>query len=183
MISLGIKIADNSLKKLQREFQQVDKKIVKAQVRACNRTAVGTRTQVSKSVREKIRVKASDVKDSTKIIKATQWKPEARVDVTGWPLPLVKFASPRKTKKGVTVGIEKGGKRTFRKSAFLATMKSGHEGVFRRLEKPRLPIKEQHGPSIPEIISGNTWKKIENYTNDRLQRELDHEIKRALETT
>lgn len=227
MISLAIKIADNSLKKLQREFQQVDKKIVNAQVRACNRTAVGARTQVSKSVREKINVKASAVKDSTRIRKATQQTPEAFLDVWGFPLLMRSFPH-RQTKEGVNVRVEKGKLARFYKRGFLATAKSDikgagrvltynpeageYKGIFIRqwiLDNPewktpltsktlksgktkpfakfpykfRGPLLEPAGPAIPDIVSGNTWEKIEKYTNDRLERELDHEIKRALETT
>ena len=179
MISLAVKVANNSIKKIQKDFKRSDKEITKARVRACNRTATGTRTQVSKRVREKIRVKASVVKDHTKILKATPLKPEARVEVEGFPLPLSAFG-PRQTKRGVTVGIEKGKKRQLKEGAFFSTMKSGHKGVFKRQGKDRLPIDEKYGPNIPGIVSGNTWKKIEKYTNDRLERELDHEINRAL---
>lgn len=47
----------------------------------------------------------------------------------------------RQTRKGVTARINKG-QRTLIRGAFKATMKSGHEGVFRRRGVGRLPIDE-----------------------------------------
>jgi hypothetical protein len=44
----------------------------------------------------------------------------------------------------VNVEVDRG-KRTLVKGAFVATMKSGHVGIFRREGKARLPIKELRG--------------------------------------
>lgn len=65
------------------------------------------------------------------------------VNVSGEPVPLVAYPH-RQTAKGVSVEVNRG-KRTLIKGAFVATMKSGHEGVFRRTGKARLPIKELRG--------------------------------------
>jgi hypothetical protein len=65
------------------------------------------------------------------------------VDVDGEPVPLVAYPF-RQTKKGVSVEINKG-KRTIIKGSFVASMKSGHKGVFVRKGKARLPIKELRG--------------------------------------
>ncbi len=65
------------------------------------------------------------------------------VDVSGDPVPLVAYPH-RQTARGVSVEVNRG-KRTLVKGAFVATMKSGHEGVFRRRGKARLPIDELRG--------------------------------------
>jgi hypothetical protein len=65
------------------------------------------------------------------------------LDVSGEPVPLVAYPY-RQTKKGVSVQINRG-KRSLIKGSFVASMKSGHLGVFVRKGKARLPIKELRG--------------------------------------
>jgi hypothetical protein len=65
------------------------------------------------------------------------------VDVSGEPVPLVAYPY-RQTKQGVSVEVNRG-KRTLLKGSFVATMKSGHVGIFRREGKKRLPIQELRG--------------------------------------
>jgi hypothetical protein len=65
------------------------------------------------------------------------------VNVSGEPVPLVAYPY-RQTKQGVSVEVNRG-KRTLLKGAFVATLKSGHVGIFRRKGKARLPIEELRG--------------------------------------
>jgi hypothetical protein len=65
------------------------------------------------------------------------------LDVDGAPVPLVAYPH-RQTKEGVSVEVNRG-KRTLVKGSFVATMKSGHKGVFRRRGTARLPIDELRG--------------------------------------
>lgn len=46
--------------------------------------------------------------------------------------------------------------------------------------KYRLPIKERFGPAVAEILGGNTLKKVMDYTQDRLNKEINHEIEYEL---
>lgn len=72
-------------------------------------------------------------------IAAMQWA----VNLSGDPVPLTAYPH-RQTAKGVSVEVNRG-KRTLIKGSFVATMRSGHEGVFRRRGKQRLPIDELRG--------------------------------------
>lgn len=63
--------------------------------------------------------------------------------VSGEPVPLVAYPH-RQTRQGVRVEVNRG-KQSLVKGAFVATMKSGHEGVFKRQSKARLPIAELLG--------------------------------------
>jgi hypothetical protein len=60
-----------------------------------------------------------------------------RMDVSGKPVPLVDLPHSQ-TKRGVSVAVNAGGRKLLR-SAFLATMKSGHEGIFRRVGSSQAP--------------------------------------------
>lgn len=69
-------------------------------------------------------------------------------------IPLVDFNAkgpePSRGKgRGVTARLPGGAGRY--PNAFLATMRSGHRGVFQRQTKARLPIYELHGPSIMHV--------------------------------
>jgi hypothetical protein len=68
---------------------------------------------------------------------------EWKVKLDGKPVPLSAY-SHRQTKKGVSAAINVG-KRSFVPSAFVATMRSGHKGVFVRRGPERLPIEELYG--------------------------------------
>lgn len=72
-------------------------------------------------------------------IAAMEWS----VRLSGEPVPLIAYPH-RATKRGVSVEVNRG-KRTVLRGAFIATMKSGHEGIFRRRGKLRLPITERLG--------------------------------------
>ncbi len=78
------------------------------------------------------RAKGSDIADM-------EWA----IDVSGESVPLVAYPH-RQTKKGVSVEVNKG-KRTLVAGSFVATMKSGHKGVFKRSGSARLPIQELRG--------------------------------------
>lgn len=104
------------------------------------------RSEATKRVRARKRIKVSYVRAAMTLrrprggdIAAMAWA----VDVSGKPVPLVAYPH-RQTKKGVSVEVNKG-KRTLLKGAFVATMKSGHRGVFRRKGTARLPIEELRG--------------------------------------
>jgi hypothetical protein len=65
------------------------------------------------------------------------------------PAGIFKNGRPR---KGVSWRIYKGAGVTTVKDAFIARMKSGHVGVFKRMQEGRrLPIAKLFGPSIPHV--------------------------------
>jgi hypothetical protein len=65
------------------------------------------------------------------------------VNVSGDLVPLVAY--PVDLDAHALVGLPVRGKRALLKGAFVATMKSGHVGIFRREGKARLPIEELRG--------------------------------------
>jgi hypothetical protein len=104
------------------------------------------RSEASKRIRARKRIKSSYISRSLTLsrprgsdINGMKWS----VLVSGEPVPLIAYPA-RQTKKGVSVEVNRG-KRTLVKGAFIATMKSGHRGVFRRRGKARLPIEELRG--------------------------------------
>lgn len=136
----------------------------KALERALNKTAVTARAQSAREIRDAgYGIKIGGIKDAITIRRATQADLIAVVKATGNPIPLIKYGA-RQTAKGVSVSV-KGGRKVIA-HAFIATMSSGHEGVFLRTDKSHkkvtrkgktyysgLPIKELFGPSIPSAFA------------------------------
>jgi hypothetical protein len=103
------------------------------------------RSEASKRIRARKRLKAAIVAKALVMDKPLGKAEEGSwaLRVRGTPVPLTAYPH-RQTKKGVSVEVNKG-KRTLIKSAFIATMTSGHRGIFLRRGAKRLPIDERFG--------------------------------------
>lgn len=93
------------------------------------------------------------VRKSLRVLRAKVGRLQASVKTKGRPIPLFAFQGTHQTEAGV-VSNAYGMRREF-KHAFFARMKSGHNGVYRRVvlggrRVGRLKINELFGPSIPE---------------------------------
>lgn len=159
-------------------------------VRALNKAAAQAKTEASKAVRAAgYNIKASAIKKSFTIKRATQANMEVRLKATGKPITLINYGA-RQTKSGVTVTV-KGG-RTILRHAFIAKMGNGHTGVFERigaarlgkkvmingkLRRPNTPIEEKYGPSIPDSLANTAVNKVlMKRIQDALPRLLAHEV-------
>ena len=128
----------------------------------------------------------------------------------GGRIPLSRFGAKQKA-RGVSYKITKGGGRKTAEGAFLATMPTGHTGVFQRFEargapnasfggrrwKPgrrralpptlprelRLPIVELFGPSIPHVASQHpgVQQVIEQEAGQEFITELSSQVDRVLQ--
>lgn len=120
---------------------------LKRSLRKAGATALrDMKSEASKRIRARKRIKARFITRALTLRRAhgsdiarMSWA----VEVSGEPVPLVAYPH-RQTKQGVSVEVNRG-KRTLVNGSFVATMKSGHTGVFRRRGKERLPIDELRG--------------------------------------
>jgi hypothetical protein len=102
-------------------------------VRALNRTAAQARTGGGRMLRASgYNIKASAIKRSFTIERATPSRLAVTLRATGRPITLINYGA-QQTKKGVTVRVKNG--RKTRRHAFIATMPNGHKGVFERIGK------------------------------------------------
>ena len=105
--------------------------IRRAAARALNRVASQVRTQAAREIKDRYRIGTRLMsKYITVARRASGSSLYVEVKAEGRPLPLMAFQA-RQTRKGVTVEIVKGN-RVLMRRAFIARMKSGHEGVFAR---------------------------------------------------
>ncbi len=123
-------------------------KLVRAATKAAARKAGSTamrdmRSEATKRVRARKRLRAATVRRAI-----TPFREGAELDamvwgvrVSGATVRLIDYPGVRQGKRGVTAQVNPG-KRTLLRGAFIATMASGHKGVFRRRGPGRLPIDE-----------------------------------------
>jgi hypothetical protein len=103
-----------------------------------------------------------------------------REKVSGKPVPLSQFPHIQ-TKRGISVRVNVGGGTKRIKSAFVATMRSGHVGIFRRKGKARLPLQELWTTRISDVmqdhgiipaIEGAAYARMQSAFTRGLEREL-----------
>lgn len=112
------------------------------------------KTASQRSVRFRKRIKVARVNASlpltfprSKDIADLEW----RMDVSGQPIPVIDYPHSE-TQRGVTVAIN-AGRRVLIKSAFEATMRSGHVGIFLRTTRNRLPIREAFTTKVSDVFN------------------------------
>lgn len=189
---MNIQINQGDLFRVHAMLSGIKNGVPRVIMRSVNKTMPGVRTDIVAEVRKSQNVKAGAVRKQIKVNKASVTDLRASVDVgrdafgrpvygRGLGLPIIGYSGPRQTKKGVTVEIRKGQGRKLVKGAFVATMKSGHKGVFKRRGSSRLrdrvePIKELFTTSVPDALSnGPALATVMVKGQVRLDKNINHE--------
>lgn len=155
-----------------RKLKNSQKAVTAAAVSALNKTISEVKTQTVRDMQqemgEAMGLNTTGFRKALQEAKANRNKLAASITATGKPLPLIMFGA-RQAASGTSA--KAWNKRKLYKGTFIATMKSGHKGVFKRSSKKRLPVKELYGPSIPQTMAsgaidsamkrhaGNAWPK------------------------
>ena len=151
--------------------------------RSFTRAAKTGVTVMSRLIAKDTGLKVGDVKKEIKTAINTE---NAQISVTGARIPLIKFRAkgPEPSRgQGRGVSYRLPGSKGRVKKAFIATMPSGHRGVFVRKEgADRHPIVELRGPSLPKVFdkhaeAGRT-AAVESLVKN-LKHEMEFAIKRA----
>jgi hypothetical protein len=179
---------------LRRSLEDLGADATRAEVRALNRAIESTKVQARRALAADTGLAQKFVDRSLGVTRATFQNRTAILEATGQRIPLAAFQA-RQTARGVTYRLGRG--RGIILSGFLADMRSGHRGVFRRipLQGPlnrrrrrklpavgelmagRLPIKERFGPSLPRVfVNATIQATLQRYALDLLQKNLAHEI-------
>lgn len=198
MAGFSVEVNRSDLAEVERTLTGVKNGYSKVVSRSLNRTITGVRTDSVKEIQNVITPKATVIRKTFKMVKATKVSLIAAVKSSGGPLPLIHYKA-RQTKRGVTVQVKKKSSRALFPGAFIATMpKSKHVGVFQREykdkrlpakkartglaygalpKKYRLPIKQLYGPRVPDIMENtDVMKPILKKAGDRLQKELNSQL-------
>lgn len=163
-----------------------DPKIVRKAARSTTtKTAKKANTAAKKKARTIYNITAKELNKIVKLRSATLSNLAAIIFAVGRPIALSKFGAKEKLRRskgqrlpaGVTFRIKKGGKKKHLKKAFLATMSSGHIGVFWRAGKKRLPLIEGKTLSVPQMMENKeVMKAIEDVVKNKSPEIFDHEL-------
>lgn len=177
---------------LLNEVRRQQKGYKRASVRALNKTATQGRNQSSRTIRKTLNVKAGAAKKLLSVKRANTTTMTSAVRATYKKIPLIKFNGVKELKRGgVSVKVRKDRPPMRLRSAFIATMPSGHRGVFyrkgpKRVRKSgrwkgqlRQPIYEAHGPTVQQVF-GEKLPTIVKVTESLLFKILDHELEYEL---
>lgn len=160
-----------------------------AVARALNRAIDTVRTQTTRALAAETGLKQAIIRDRLPVQGARPDRLEAVLRVTGKRVPIVAFGA-RQTRQGVTYRLTGG--RGLIPGAFLATMSSGHAGVFARRpisrsragnprSSPGLPIVEQYGPSLPLVVTKQHILEAGQAIGEAaFTKNLTHELGRAV---
>lgn len=165
------------------------KKIDQAQGRALNLAARKGRTFAGQLIRKRWNIKAKDVnRRLTAVAEARPGRLKTEIVARSRPFSLAYFGAKhyrgttvqtrtigRRLKRasgrsGVYVQIFRGGPQAHLPHAFMSGLKSGHVGVFERMGKSRLPIRERYTITLASMLGqeevsdpvfelvGRTWE-------------------------
>jgi len=158
--------------------------------RALNHIAAKAKTRSARDIGNIYKIKKGEIKKGIAIGRAHRNRQSAAIIARGQPLPIMAFGA-RQVKSGVSANIM--GTRRVIRGAFIATMQSGHKGVFargqyagykfgfrnKRIRKTGndLSINELTTTSLPKAFSNNTvLTNLKTMVEDELPARLMHEI-------
>lgn len=152
--------------------------IPKAASRAINKTMTTVNAQAAREIKKDIggKISISEIKASMAINKTNPKALYAALYAKGRRIPIIKI-DPAAHQDGSGVNYKTGKGRGHIPHAFVATMRSGHRGVFKRKSSTRLPIQELHGPSIPKVFINNViMEAMERIAKERWAKVFQQEI-------
>jgi len=167
---------------LERKLQQSVKRYPRAAAAGINRAAQGGYTLSVREIQKDIGATAQKtIRGNLTVSRATAQKPEAKIVGFSSKKDRVPIYEMRPKPKSVTKrrpagGVRYGNEGRLIPGSFIAALKSGHVGVFKRVGAGRLPIRELFGPSVALVFSR---KRIISKLTDYLKTKVPEEIKRA----
>ena len=179
---------------LRRRLKQLEKAAARRTLqRSLSKAKRVMKTEARRQVQRRLNVSVRGFNRATKTTTALRQRRAlaAEVRIQGLPVPAIEFRGTRQTKRGVSVQIKPGGARTIWKNSFIATMDSGHRGVFQRHPqkiKPRtkpkyhaLSIREMMGPHVIRALDRPRTRRLVTAKGKRaFLDEFDRQVKLSL---
>jgi Prophage minor tail protein Z (GPZ) len=138
-------------------------------------TAKSAKVKAAAVIAKRTGLKSALVKDRIYYPRVNDGEYEVQVKSSKRPIPLIDFPNVMQT--GTGVSTRAWGKTQLIRHAFIATMKNGHTGVYRRKTKARLPIEQLWGPTI-----GGTFatKEVQAVVAKTMQERLSKSLARRM---
>lgn len=165
---------------LKRAIEATKAKFPAAIARALKRSGDSGRTAMVKLIADDMAIGQKRVRQDIKVnvIGAAG----VAIVAQGKRIPLIEFNArgPEPSRgRGRGVSYKLPGGRGRIDSAFIATMRSGHRGVFERQFDTRLPIEEKFGPSVVKVFEKYQEQGVAA-AQASLIKNLEHEVQYAL---
>ena len=154
MLAVKVTVDERSFREAAHILRAVPRAVPRVFRRAINRTVDMAATDLKRRVSTQITAKKGEIAKGISKKKATYANLTGSLGAKTFRPGLLAFPGTRQTKHGVSYRISRTAGRKRIERGFIATMPSGHRGVFVRGGPSRLPIGEAKGPSIWKIITG-----------------------------
>lgn len=156
----------------------------KAILRALKRGTAAASTHANRVVSADMGLKVGDVRKRIRVVEPNGSTLEGQLRASFRRVPLIDFGATgpdpsRGRGGGVRYRIGTGG-RGRSPHAFIATMPTGHRGIFERKTTKRLAIRELFGPSIGRVLS-ERQREILSRGSDAFLQELDRLLNRIIQ--
>lgn len=177
-MSFKIDFDGNALLKAQEMLKNIPGGMQTATARAINRALQGARAAAVKAIRERYTVRATDIRETLKIKKATKSDLEGSLTSRGTKLDINAShfkVRPRTDTTGnrqrkVVAEIVKGSPFEVQRGFIYNSQ------VFRREGRTRLPIAKQVGPAVPQMLEqDDVLQRTTEVISERFRERLEHE--------
>ena len=181
--AITVTVNQRQLAEVNYMLRRVPRAMPRVMSRSVNKVGTFARTRIVKAIAAEMPITQANLRNRhVKLRRATHRVWVATVFVSGFRIPLIQF-KPRKLAKGLSWKTKKKGGRKRDPRMFIATMSSGHVGVFKRRSAggsgdqlvPRLKIDERFGPSVPQAM-GNIQELSERALGGEIAGRLEKEV-------
>jgi len=152
---------------------------------ALSRTTQRLKTESGRKAREMYVVKSKAVTDQVVLRRGSASNLSSELRWKGRNIPLMQFRtnpkSPSARPRALKAAVKRAGGNKKVDGAFIARMRSGHVGVFRRSSRKRLPIEELYGPAVPVMLNNpEVVEQLERVAVEEMEKRFEHEMNRRL---
>jgi hypothetical protein len=172
-------VIEADTKQLLEALEAYPKRAERASVRALNRAAKSAKTVMARAIAKDLGIKVGAVNKRISISKASIARFFVKIGASLRRIPLTEFGArgpvpSRGRGRGVSYRLPGGRGRL--PHGFIATMPSGHKGVYTRKTTRRLPITEHHGPSIGHVFAKHSKIGLAR-AQEQFAKNLKHELR------
>lgn len=182
-----IAITNEQIERVSTLLSVIPRGVEKALTGTIDRAKGTVRSETTKKISEVYYITRNDIRAETNIRMSTQKTGGSIVGIisfSGKKIPLYKFnTTPKVVTPGALVSsaVYRDNNPVPFKNAFIAEMRSGHLGVFKRKGKSRIPISEFMGLSTAQMAANSVvLDDVESAATETINKRLEAEINRIL---
>lgn len=178
-----IKLNQEQVDKVHFMLRDIKNGVETAQVRAINKGVDKAVSLSAKGISDKVTLTQKRIKENIKKAKASRYQIGGSVVISSRRIPFIDYKHSVLKRGGINVKVFRDQPAVHFRSVFIATMPSGHRGIFQRRGKARLPIVEMMGPFLSSVYSNTPGlaEQVEGESAGVVIAELDRQIQYLLE--